>query len=238
MSKKDRTSNELMLSILSKPGGLEALLNLANIMGVDTSRKHLNTEQLKNIQKQSPDELLLSILDKPEGLDALVQVAKLGGMDLSKEEITVEKIKELLAKRRDTPSSQSSEQTAKTKTPKLLNTFSARIQNILSAHVSSLLGRTTAPNVSTNLLTMFTTILPLQNITRALTAITQLTPVDPSPQENATSPTSLAEKQIHALKNLLTKNTANQEKSSANSLLPKQALQSLTKLEELLKNKK
>lgn len=239
MQNKDRNSHELLLSILSKPGGLESLLKLANLMGIETSRKNINIEQLKDIQNQDPNELLLSILDKPDGLDTLIQIAELGGVKLPKEKLTAEKIKESLSSKEDSTVPNLAEQTNKTETPtQTSNTFATRIQNVLSQHVSTLLGRITSSDVSSNLFTLFTTILPLQNITRALTAMIRLATDDSSPQEHRTSPTSIAEKQIHALKNLLTKNTANQEKLSANSLLPKQALHSLTKLEELLKSKK
>ncbi|YAR64003.1 hypothetical protein ACUIAK_19085 [Bacillus cytotoxicus] len=201
MQNKDRNSHELLLSILSKPGGLESLLKLANLMGIETSRKNINIEQLKDIQNQDPNELLLSILDKPDGLDTLIQIAELGGVKLPKEKLTAEKIKESLSSKEDSTVPNLAEQTNKTETPtQTSNTFATRIQNVLSQHVSTLLGRITSPDVSSNLFTLFTTILPLQNITRALTAMIRLATDDSSPQEHRTSPTSIAEKQIHALK--------------------------------------
>ncbi|PFA14854.1 hypothetical protein CN373_23570 [Bacillus cereus] len=225
---KNKNSNELLLTILNKPGGLDLLLKLSNLMGVDTSRKNLNVEQLEAIQKQDPNELLLSILDKPEGLDTLIQVAELGGINLPKDKITAEKIKEAV-------SSYTSQETSETQdTLKPSNSISSKIQHILSQHVSAILGRVTTPNVSSNLLTAFTTILPLQNITRVLTSI-----FTTSPQNNVNSPSSLAEKQIHALKNLLIKqNSTDIEKNPQKDILSTQGLQALSKLEGIFKNKK
>ncbi|WP_255267016.1 hypothetical protein [Bacillus cereus] len=225
---KNKNSNELLLTILNKPGGLDLLLKLSNLMGVDTSRKNLNVEQLEAIQKQDPNELLLSILDKPEGLDTLIQVAELGGINLPKDKITAEKIKEAV-------SSYTSQETSETQdTLKPSNSISPKIQHILSQHVSAILGRVTTPNVSSNLLTAFTTILPLQNITRVLTSI-----FTTSPQNNVNSPSSLAEKQIHALKNLLIKqNSTDIEKNPQKDILSTQGLQALSKLEGIFKNKK
>lgn len=228
---KNKNSNELLLNILNKPGGLELLLKLSNLMGVDTSRKDINVEQLEAIQKQDPNELILSILDKPEGLDTLIQVAELGGINLPKDKITAEKIKEAVSSYTPQETPETPETQGTLKSP---NSISSKIQHILSQHVSAILGRVTTPNVSSNLLTAFTTILPLQNITRLLTSI-----FNTSPQNNVNSPSSLAEKQIHALKNLLIKQSSTDiEKNPQKDILSTQGLQALSKLEGLFKNKK
>ncbi|PFK46643.1 hypothetical protein COI93_03730 [Bacillus cereus] len=176
LQNRNRSSNELLLSILSKHGGITVLLKLANVLGIDISRNHINPEHVQNITNQHPDDLLLSILDKPAGLDILIQVTQLADIHVRKEQITVEKYRKLLSSHKSLPPSHTTE----------ISTTSTSSQRILS-----ILEKITSPTIASNLFNIFTKILPLQTLTHLITS--------------SITTSVIHTKQLDALKNFLTK---------------------------------
>lgn len=186
MRSKNRSSNELLLTILRKPGGFASLLQLANTMDIDVTRNDINVEQVQSITNQTPDELLLNILDQPKGLDSLVQVTRLTGMPVQKENITVEKFKEAISTGNFNISSHTAEDT-------------------FSKHVLSILGKITTPTVASHISHIFTRILPLQMITEIIIYISSLIENDSSAKPFFRTASSIQDRQLEQLKNFFTK---------------------------------
>lgn len=238
MENNDQNSNEVLQSILSKPGGLESLLKFANLIGVDTLKKNMNTKQTDSTRSQNLNELLLSILEKPDGLDTLIQIAELRGVNLPKEEITAEKIKEALSSNISTTLSNTSQQTTEEQNPpQSSDSFSEQIQTILSQHLSPILEKITPTNAESTT----PTTLPLQDIKKALTSIFKNANVTinyPS-QTNLDNLSSMVEKQISDIKTFLSENTSiDTGKGSQLDSIHDKITQLISKIEELSKKEK
>lgn len=239
MQNKDQNSKEVLQSILSKPGGLESLLKLANLVGIDKLKKNMNAEQTDSNRSQNLNELLLSILEKPDGLDTLIQIAELRGVNLPKEEITTDKIKEALSSNTSATSLDPTPQQKleKQNQPQSSDSRSEEIQNILSQHLSPILEKVTTANAKSN----SPTTLPLQDIQTSLTNIFKNANVTinyPS-QTDLDSLSSIVEKQINDIKTFLSKNTSiDIGKGSQLDFIHDKLTQFISKVEELAKKDK
>ncbi|PFK46644.1 hypothetical protein COI93_03735 [Bacillus cereus] len=88
------SSEKLLETLLTKPGGLELLTKLLHIIDPQITEDNLDLEKLQKLKDVDPNELILDILDKPAGFETLLEIANFAGINTAGKNITVDQIKQ------------------------------------------------------------------------------------------------------------------------------------------------